>query len=76
MSESSTETIISAMRILARDIQSNDGVANGAIAEAAQRLEEQAKYIESLKERLKDLSDRVDFSCEPDYYSTITDLLK
>jgi hypothetical protein len=35
-----TQTIIAAMRILAEDIQSNDGVASGAIAEAADRLEE------------------------------------
>lgn len=38
--KSSTETLIAAMRILARDIQSGDGVANAAIAEAADRLEE------------------------------------
>jgi hypothetical protein len=38
--KSSTETLIVAMRILARDIQSGDGVANAAIAEAADRLEE------------------------------------
>lgn len=37
---SSTETIIKALRILAADIQSGDGVANAAIAEAADRLEE------------------------------------
>jgi sirohydrochlorin ferrochelatase len=36
----STETLIEAMKILAVDIQSEDGVANAAIAEAAQRLEE------------------------------------
>lgn len=35
-----TETLISALRILARDIESQDGVANAAIAEAADRLEE------------------------------------
>ena len=38
--KSSTETLIAAMRILARDIQSGDCVANAAIAEAADRLEE------------------------------------
>ena len=38
--KSSTETLIVAMRVLARDIQSNDGIANAAIAEAADRLEE------------------------------------
>ena len=35
-----TPILISAMRLLARDIQSEDGVANAAIAEAADRLEE------------------------------------
>ena len=40
---SSTETIIAAMRILAADIQSPDGVANSAIHEAADRLEELSK---------------------------------
>lgn len=35
-----TETIITAMRILAEDIQSEDGVANAAIREAADRLAE------------------------------------
>ena len=37
------------MRILARDIQSQDGVANAAIAEAADRLEEQQEEITELK---------------------------
>jgi len=37
---SKTETIISALRVLANDIQSGDGVANLAIAEAADRMEE------------------------------------
>ena len=47
--KSSTETLIGAMRILARDIQSGDGVANAAIAEAADRLEEQQEEITELK---------------------------
>jgi hypothetical protein len=37
---SSTPTLIAALRILANDIQSEDGVANAAIAEAADRLQE------------------------------------
>jgi len=37
---SKTETIIGALRVLANDIQSGDGVANAAIAEAADRIEE------------------------------------
>lgn len=40
MTRSSTATLIAALRILARDIDSDDGVANAAIAEAADRLEE------------------------------------
>jgi hypothetical protein len=35
----STPTIIAAMRALARDIESPDGVANAAILEAADRLD-------------------------------------
>lgn len=35
-----TETIIGALRVLTQDIQSEDGVANAAIAEAADRMEE------------------------------------
>jgi len=33
-------TLVSALRILARDIQSGDGCANACLLEAAQRLEE------------------------------------
>jgi hypothetical protein len=47
---SSTETLIKAMRILAQDIQSEDGVANAAVAEAAQRLEEQQERITQLEQ--------------------------
>lgn len=36
---SSVETLVGSMRILARDIESEDGVSNAAIAEAADRLE-------------------------------------
>lgn len=43
--ESSCETLVSAMRILSQDIQSEDGVANAAIAEAADRLE---RFYEAL----------------------------
>ena len=44
-----TETLVSAMRALANDIQSKDGVANAAIHEAAQRLEEQQDRIKRLE---------------------------
>ena len=47
-----TETLIKALCILAKDIQSEDGVANAAILEAAQRLEELYKENIQLKEDL------------------------
>lgn len=45
-------TLISAMRILAVEIQSGDGVANLAILEAAERLQE----LHEENQRLKDES--------------------
>ena len=36
--DSTVETLVSALRILAVEIQSGDGVANAAIGEAAERL--------------------------------------
>ena len=45
----STETLIAAMRILSQDIQSEDGVANAAVAEAAERLAEQHMRIAQLE---------------------------
>lgn len=48
-----TTILIQAMRHLANDIQSEDGVANAAIAEASYRLEElqsiNAKLLDALK---------------------------
>ena len=46
----STETLIAAMRILSSDIQSDDGVANAAVAEAAERLAEQHMRIAKLEQ--------------------------
>ncbi len=43
---SKTTTLIQAMRILAADIQSEDGVANAAIAEAADRMEELLELVD------------------------------
>lgn len=40
MKKTDDKTLIAALRILARDIESADGVANAAISEAADRLEE------------------------------------
>lgn len=46
VSMTSTPTLISALRILSKDIQSGDGVANAAIAEAADRMEEFKDFAE------------------------------
>ena len=46
------EILVKAMHILANDIQSDDGVANAAIYEAAQRLEEQKQRIKRLEKEL------------------------
>jgi len=43
---SKTTTLIQAMRILAADIQSEDGVANAAISEAADRMEELLELVD------------------------------
>lgn len=40
MKKTDDKILIAALRILVRDIQSNDGIANACIAEAANRLEE------------------------------------
>jgi hypothetical protein len=45
----STETLIAAMHILATEIQSEDGAANAAVAEAAERLAEQHMRITQLE---------------------------
>ena len=53
--KTSTETLIAAMRILSQDIQSEDGAANAAVAEAAQRLEEQQERINKLESENDDM---------------------
>jgi hypothetical protein len=40
-----TPTLIAALRILANEIESGDGVANAAIAEAADRLQEMLEAL-------------------------------
>jgi uncharacterized protein (UPF0212 family) len=51
----STETLIAAMRILSQDIQSEDGAANAAVAEAAERLAEQHMRITQLEQENDDM---------------------
>jgi len=47
-----TKTLIKALRILANDIESDDGVANACVAEAADRLEEMNNKISELEIKL------------------------
>ena len=49
MKRTDIKILIEAMRILSEGIQSEDGVANAAIAEAGQRLQEQDDYINRLE---------------------------
>lgn len=49
---SSSATLVSAMRILANDIQSNDGVANLAIMEAADRIVQLSEAVKVLHDLL------------------------
>jgi ABC-type transporter Mla subunit MlaD len=45
-----TKTLALAMRVLSHHIRSEDGVTNAALAEAADRLDEQADHIRRLVE--------------------------
>ena len=47
---SETKTIIGALQILARDIQTDDGVANACLIEAADRLRELQSELERRQE--------------------------
>lgn len=58
--KSKTESIISALRVLARDIQTDDGVVNACLEEAAGRLEGlHRELIEAIKERNKTVADLI-----------------
>jgi hypothetical protein len=50
--KSETDTIISALRVLARDIHTDDGVVNACLEEAAGRLEELQLELTETKEEL------------------------
>ena len=53
--KSSTQTLVYAMYQLAKDIYSEDGTANTAIREAADRLIEQELRIRVLEYRIEDM---------------------
>lgn len=48
-----TTTLVKALRILSIDIESEDGVTNAAIAEAADRLEELHEINRTLSEAIE-----------------------
>lgn len=54
-----TNTLIDALRILARDINSEDGVANAAIAEAADRLEKLQRKVRNQRRELEQLKGKL-----------------
>jgi hypothetical protein len=47
-----SNTLIKALRILSEDVQSDDGVANACIAEAANRIEELELKVSELNQKL------------------------
>ncbi len=57
MKRSTDEVLISALRTLANDIQSVDGVANAVILEAAGRLDELVETINNVIDDNLDLCD-------------------
>lgn len=58
--KSSTAILIKALHALAGDIQSEDGVANAVVAEAAQRIEELAEIQQFLEWKIAVLTDGTD----------------
>jgi len=47
-----SKTLVKALRILSEDVQSDDGVANACIAEAANRIEELELKVSELNQKL------------------------
>ena len=70
--KSSTNTLIDAMKILASDVESGDGVANYAIFEASERLKEQAERIAEFESAVQTALDVFDnYEMSVDDYPTI-----
>jgi predicted ATP-grasp superfamily ATP-dependent carboligase len=53
--KTNTKHLAAALRILANDIESPDGVANAAILEAAERLEELMAQVDRMQKRIAEL---------------------
>jgi len=52
---SSTPTIIAALQILARDIETEDGIVNACLIEAADRLHELSQQLEDAHQLNRDI---------------------
>ena len=61
-----TENLIKALRILSQDIETNDGIANAAIAEAAERMEELCSEL-LFQRRISDIYDEAGRICAKIY---------
>jgi hypothetical protein len=59
--KTTTQTLAAALRILANDIDSPDGVANAAIAETADRLEELQENLDILRSALTQAQHTIGF---------------
>lgn len=59
----STEKLVMALRVMAAEIQSDDGVANAAIHEAALRLEQLSEKIKHLREGLLKQNQNIEQTC-------------
>ena len=57
---SSNKTLADALRILAQDIESADWVANAALREAADRIDELSSEAEDLRNQNQEATDRID----------------
>ena len=84
MKRTSDKVLIEALRILSREIQSGDGVANAAIAEGAERLEEAIDSLDHITTLATDLIDSLycmpdmsgvlRYNCQPKSWGIITEM--
>lgn len=62
--KASTEQLVSALRVLSVEIQSEDGVANAVIAEAADRMTLLANLIAQHVQETRDDTEQMQTACE------------
>lgn len=59
-----TQTLIKSLLILAEEIESEDGVANAAIHEAALRMEELVEMLDEKSDKIRELEEKLDAANE------------